>query len=254
MLNEKISVIFGTRPEAIKLCPVVLALKEDSAFDCKVCVTGQHREMLQQVLDVFGVVPDRDLSLMQPNQTLGGLTSRAIAAIDQYLTEEKPYIFNYVLDEWADGDNEARALECVKKSLDTEAVKNDRVPVEGSLSLFAKVFGIQAKTSVGKWLSLIANSEFVVTNSFHGTVFAILFHKPFISLLIPGRMSGMNERILSLLKLLGLEDRTIDPKQAEKIKNIMNVDVDWSVVDSVLTQQRGKAIQFVDSKLNIDVR
>lgn len=89
---KKISVIFGTRPEAIKLCPVVLALKADPAFDCKVCVTGQHREMLQQVLDVFGVVPDKDLALMRPNQTLGGLTSRAIAAIDEYLAEEKPDI------------------------------------------------------------------------------------------------------------------------------------------------------------------
>jgi len=91
-MKRKISVIFGTRPEAIKLCPVVLALKADTSFDCKVCVTGQHREMLQQVLDVFGVVPDKDLALMRPNQTLGGLTSRAIAAIDGYLAEEKPDI------------------------------------------------------------------------------------------------------------------------------------------------------------------
>lgn len=89
---KKITVIFGTRPEAIKLCPVVLALKANPAFDCKVCVTGQHREMLQQVLDVFGVVPDKDLALMRPNQTLGGLTSRAIAAIDEYLAEEKPNV------------------------------------------------------------------------------------------------------------------------------------------------------------------
>ncbi len=89
-MSKKIAVIFGTRPEAIKLCPVVLALKEDPAFECKVCVTGQHREMLQQVLDVFGVVPDTDLALMRPNQTLGELTSRAIAAIDKYLAEEKP--------------------------------------------------------------------------------------------------------------------------------------------------------------------
>ncbi|MBQ4385146.1 MAG: UDP-N-acetylglucosamine 2-epimerase (non-hydrolyzing) [Kiritimatiellae bacterium] len=89
-MNKKISIIFGTRPEAIKLCPVVLALKANPAFECKVCVTGQHREMLQQVLDVFGVVPDKDLALMRPNQTLGGLTSRAIAAIDEYLAEEMP--------------------------------------------------------------------------------------------------------------------------------------------------------------------
>lgn len=91
-MRKKISVIFGTRPEAIKLCPVVLALKADPAFDCKVCVTGQHREMLQQVLDVFGVVPDVDLALMQPNQTLAGLTSRAMTALDEYLTRENPDI------------------------------------------------------------------------------------------------------------------------------------------------------------------
>ena len=87
---KKISVIFGTRPEAIKLCPVVLALKADPAFDCKVCVTGQHREMLQQVLDVFDVVPDEDLKLMQPNQTLAGLTARVLTSLDDYLAKEKP--------------------------------------------------------------------------------------------------------------------------------------------------------------------
>lgn len=89
---KKIAIIFGTRPEAIKLCPVILAVKADPVFDCKVCVTGQHKEMLYQVLDVFGVKPDIDFELMRPNQTLGGLTSRAIAAIDNYLTREKPDI------------------------------------------------------------------------------------------------------------------------------------------------------------------
>ena len=92
MERKKVAIIFGTRPEAIKLCPVVLALQNDPAFDCKVCVTGQHKEMLYQVLDVFGVKPDVDLQLMRPNQTLGGLTSRAIAAIDEYLAKENPDI------------------------------------------------------------------------------------------------------------------------------------------------------------------
>ena len=86
----KISVIFGTRPEAIKLAPVILALKKKAGVDCRVCVTGQHRQMLDQVLEVFGIVPDVDLKLMQPNQTLGGLTSRAVAAIDAYLAEDRP--------------------------------------------------------------------------------------------------------------------------------------------------------------------
>ena len=86
----KVSIVFGTRPEAIKLCPVVLAMKRNPAFDCNVCVTGQHREMLRQVLDVFGVEPDADLALMRPNQSLANLTSRAIAALDNYLAEVKP--------------------------------------------------------------------------------------------------------------------------------------------------------------------
>jgi len=86
----KVSVIFGTRPEAIKLSPVVLAMRQEEAFDPRVCVTGQHRQMLDQVLDVFEIVPDVDLNLMVPNQSLAGTTARGIEAIDRYLAEEKP--------------------------------------------------------------------------------------------------------------------------------------------------------------------
>ncbi|QTA79203.1 UDP-N-acetylglucosamine 2-epimerase [Desulfonema limicola] len=89
---KKISVIFGTRPEAIKLAPVILKLKQNPDFDCRVCVTAQHREMLDQVLEVFGIVPDTDMNLMQPNQTLGKLTSRAIEMLDKYMADEKPDI------------------------------------------------------------------------------------------------------------------------------------------------------------------
>ena len=88
----KVAVIFGTRPEAIKLAPVVLALKADPSFQCRVCVTGQHRQMLDQVLDVFDIHPDADLNLMQPSQTLGGLTARGIQALDRYLAAEKPQL------------------------------------------------------------------------------------------------------------------------------------------------------------------
>ncbi|MCG2728564.1 MAG: UDP-N-acetylglucosamine 2-epimerase (non-hydrolyzing) [Candidatus Methanoperedenaceae archaeon] len=87
---KKVAVIFGTRPEAIKLCPLILAMKSHPDFDAHVCVTAQHREMLDQTLEVFGVVPDVDLSIMQTNQTLSSLTSRAITAIDGYLANYKP--------------------------------------------------------------------------------------------------------------------------------------------------------------------
>lgn len=86
----KVSVILGTRPEAIKLAPVILALKADSRFACHVCSTGQHREMLDQALQVFDVTPDVDLKLMQASQGLGRLTARAIETLDAYLATEKP--------------------------------------------------------------------------------------------------------------------------------------------------------------------
>jgi UDP-N-acetylglucosamine 2-epimerase (non-hydrolysing) len=86
----RVSLIFGTRPEGIKLCPLVLELKKHAEFSPHVCVTGQHRQMLDQVLDVFHVSPDVDLDLMQPDQTLAGLTSKAITAIDDYFAEYKP--------------------------------------------------------------------------------------------------------------------------------------------------------------------
>lgn len=88
--SKRLSLILGTRPEAIKLCPLVLALGDEPSLAPHVCVTGQHRQMLDQVLDVFGVVPDADLDLMRPNQTLAGLTARAVAAIDDYLEAAKP--------------------------------------------------------------------------------------------------------------------------------------------------------------------
>ena len=87
---KKISFIFGTRPEAIKLCPLVLEMRTSSCLEPLVCVTGQHREMLDQVLQVFGVTPDVDLDLMRPNQSLASLTARSMSAIDDYLTRERP--------------------------------------------------------------------------------------------------------------------------------------------------------------------
>ncbi|HEY3321501.1 MAG TPA: UDP-N-acetylglucosamine 2-epimerase (non-hydrolyzing) [Planctomycetota bacterium] len=87
---QKVSFIFGTRPEAIKLAPVVLAFQKSAAFKCEVCVTAQHREMLDQVLSVFGIVPDADLNLMEPRQSLARLTARAVTALDEYLERARP--------------------------------------------------------------------------------------------------------------------------------------------------------------------
>lgn len=82
--------VFGTRPEAIKMCPLVNELKKRDFIHTLVCVTGQHREMLDGVLDVFGVRPDYDLAVMQENQTLGGLTALILAKLHPVLLKESP--------------------------------------------------------------------------------------------------------------------------------------------------------------------
>lgn len=90
MSKIKIMSVFGTRPEAIKMCPLVKEIQEHNDLESIVCVTAQHREMLDQVLEVFNVKPDYDLDIMQPNQTLSQITTRIIEKIEPILKTAKP--------------------------------------------------------------------------------------------------------------------------------------------------------------------
>ena len=83
-------IVFGTRPEAIKLCPVIRECQSRDEISPIVCSTGQHREMLDQVLGYFSVKPDMDLGLMKPGQTLTGLTAACLQAVSQIILDEKP--------------------------------------------------------------------------------------------------------------------------------------------------------------------
>lgn len=89
---KKIMLVFGTRPEAIKMCPLVNELKNRENVSVKVCVTGQHKEMLRQVLDVFNVDPDYNLAIMKEKQTLFDVTSNILNKIKEVLDIEKPDI------------------------------------------------------------------------------------------------------------------------------------------------------------------
>ncbi len=89
---KKVMLVFGTRPEAIKMCPLVNELKQHDTIETVVCVTGQHKEMLDQVLDVFRVVPDYNLGIMKANQTLFTITTSILEKIQPVLEEEKPDI------------------------------------------------------------------------------------------------------------------------------------------------------------------
>lgn len=88
--DPKVLVVFGTRPEAIKMAPLVQALKGAEGLECRVAVTAQHREMLDQVLQLFNIVPDHDLNIMQAGQTLFDITGRALAGLQGVLEAEKP--------------------------------------------------------------------------------------------------------------------------------------------------------------------
>ena len=88
---KKILLVFGTRPEAIKMCPLVLEFKKHpNEFETLVCVTGQHREMLDQVLRIFGIVPDYDLNIMQQGQDLYDVTAKVLTGMRDVLKESQP--------------------------------------------------------------------------------------------------------------------------------------------------------------------
>ncbi|MEE8171264.1 MAG: UDP-N-acetylglucosamine 2-epimerase (non-hydrolyzing) [Phycisphaerae bacterium] len=89
-MKQRLLFVFGTRPEAVKLAPVIRAARDDGRFNVRVCVTAQHREMLDQVLELFEITPDVDLNLMRPNQDLFELTARVIKAMKPVLEAERP--------------------------------------------------------------------------------------------------------------------------------------------------------------------
>ena len=90
MNKIKVMTVFGTRPEAIKMAPLVKELKSRPEIECVVCVTAQHREMLDQVLETFQIIPDYDLNIMKQGQTLGDVTTRALQGLEQVIKEVKP--------------------------------------------------------------------------------------------------------------------------------------------------------------------
>lgn len=87
---KKVMTVFGTRPEAIKMCPLILEMRKRSGLEVVVCVTAQHRQMLDQVLELFGIVPEYDLNIMKDRQTLFDITTSVLNGIKEVLEKEKP--------------------------------------------------------------------------------------------------------------------------------------------------------------------
>ena len=92
MFKKKIMLVFGTRPEAIKMCPLINVLKKENKLIIKVCLTGQHKEMLNQVMNVFNIVPDYNLDIMKLNQDLFDITMNVVSGMREIINKENPDI------------------------------------------------------------------------------------------------------------------------------------------------------------------
>jgi len=159
------------------------------------------------------------------------------------------YVFSYMLDEWIGDEDVESILRMVMSTRGMGEIHTDKVSVSGLLSPICKLLDVKSKESVGSWLSEIANSDFVVTNSFHGTVFSILFHKPFVTIPVSGKMSGMNERVVSLLSMVGLRSRIISANDLEGCRNVAGSAIDWDEVDRRLDAERLSADVFFKGAL-----
>ncbi|MBE6596795.1 MAG: UDP-N-acetylglucosamine 2-epimerase (non-hydrolyzing), partial [Ruminococcaceae bacterium] len=117
---KKVMLVFGTRPEAIKMCPLVNELKKRKEIKTVVCVTGQHREMLDRVLDAFSVRPDHDLSIMKKGQTLFDITNGVLNGLEELLDKVRPDI---VLVHGDTSTTFATSLACFYKRIDVGHVE-----------------------------------------------------------------------------------------------------------------------------------
>lgn len=167
------------------------------------------------------------------------------ALMSNLKNSKQRYIFSYILDEWADDNDIVNVIEAVKSARGVDSVLTDRIDVRGVLAPVCKLLKVQKKVSVSEWLSLIANADFVITNSFHGTVFSLLFHKPFVTFPVKGILSGMNERLQSLLRLVHLEKRLVTVEWDESMFRNMAIEViDWEAVDTILCSKRKEAENY----------
>lgn len=159
--------------------------------------------------------------------------------------DKTPYIFNYVLG-WSNGEEEQAFLEIVKNKLAVSSVKGQFEPGTDFWGTLARLAHVPRRILVGEWLRRIHDASFVLTNSFHGTVFSILMHKPFATILIKGEMSGLNERAISLLKLLGLESRMMYNDEPDRLRTAVDEKIDWASVDNRLNKERNRVSEYLE--------
>lgn len=182
-----------------------------------------------------------DPTLLLKSADYDSIKSLAKTEIDN----EKPYVFFYLLNIRSGADV---YWETFKKKLIEEGFSVRSVASSGYLPAQEFLSGVSnEQATIPDWLSLIHNSQYVVTTSFHGVVFCILYHKPFYAVLLKNEHSKANDRIFTLLKTVQLEKRII-AKEAD-IKDCSENIIDWDNVDSLLAEHKSKSINFLKHAL-----
>ena len=160
------------------------------------------------------------------------------------------YIFKYMLGGWDDKSDASYIIDALKKSKGILNIQCDRVRAMGWLPFLSSAFGVKARISVCSWLRKIEGAGVVVTNSYHGVIFSIIYHRPFVAILLRGHYEGMNDRILSLLVALGLERLAVYSDDIAAIKAAISLSIDWVDVESRLDTYRNTAKMFLMGCLN----
>ena len=159
------------------------------------------------------------------------------------------YIFKYILKEWDKNSSERQIIKAIQFYTGISHLESDKVRVVGRLSILCSLLGVKSKVTVSEWLSKIANASYVVTNSYHGVVFSIIFHRPFVAILLSGEYAEMNDRILSLLTILGLKDRAIVSAAGIHLRQCLSTEIDWVDIERRLDVCRKQADMFLAEAL-----
>jgi polysaccharide pyruvyl transferase WcaK-like protein len=178
--------------------------------------------------------------LCDPTLLLSDDQYRKLAQASQVnVRSDARFIFSYFLS-WSTANRDAY-ITCLKKALTIGFEKSEKAR---STLWLGGMLGLHDKIEVSEWLCRVMQSSFVVTNSFHGTIFAILFQKPFITVLLSQNAAAMNDRIVSLLARLGLSDRMFDNFDERRLLTVVHSEINWEDVDKRIKDWRSETEVF----------
>lgn len=211
--------------------------------------SDQYKSVVAPLIARFNGISVRETSGVHVCQTIGQegaklvLDPTLLILKEQWskyiksVEQEKKYCFLYLL-----GNKTDLKMQHIDKYVRDQHFDLRYVASQGRFDNYQKFY-----PSIYEWLGFISNSEVMITNSFHGLVFAILFNKPFIALPLVGDFyKGMNTRVQSLLEMLGLENRMCN---SSKMEEVINQKIDWDRVNTLLKKERIKSMQFLTESL-----